>query len=55
MKSNQAFTISGTGSALVDYLYTPIDFKSAEMQNYFSREPGDGGLEPREANPDVRL
>ncbi len=43
---NQAFKISGTGCALVDYLYTPIDFSGAALQKYFSKEAGDGGLEP---------
>lgn len=43
---DRSFVISGTGCALVDYLYTPIDFNSPALQEYFSKEPGDGGLEP---------
>ena len=43
---DRSFVISGTGCALVDYLYSPIDFNSPVLQKCFSKEPGDGGLEP---------
>lgn len=38
--------ISGTGCALMDYLYTDIRLDSPAFRKYRSREPGDGGLEP---------
>jgi sugar/nucleoside kinase (ribokinase family) len=40
------FRISGTGCALVDYLYKPIDFSGENFRNYISKIPGDGGLSP---------
>jgi sugar/nucleoside kinase (ribokinase family) len=40
------FRISGTGCALVDYLYQPVDFTSERFQRYASLQPGDGGLSP---------
>lgn len=46
MKDQASFIISGTGCALVDYLYTPIDFNDPKVQEFFSRKAGDGGLEP---------
>ncbi|MDR0795322.1 MAG: carbohydrate kinase family protein [Tannerella sp.] len=42
----KAFTISGTGCALVDYLYKPISFTGESFQCYLSMKPGDGGLSP---------
>lgn len=39
-------TISGTGCALMDYLYTDLRLDSPAFLKYRSREPGDGGLEP---------
>lgn len=41
-----SFRISGTGCALVDYLYKPVDFSSQTFRKYFSQRPGDGGLLP---------
>jgi sugar/nucleoside kinase (ribokinase family) len=38
--------ISGTGSALIDYVYTPLDFSRPSFQKYLSRQEGDGGLKP---------
>jgi sugar/nucleoside kinase (ribokinase family) len=40
------FKISGTGVALVDYLYSPVNFNSTSFQKYRSKTPGDGGIEP---------
>lgn len=40
------FTISGTGCALVDYLYKPIDFSGEVFKKHISGSPGDGGLSP---------
>lgn len=42
----KSFTISGTGCALVDYLYNPIDFKGETFRRFLSQSPGDGGLSP---------
>jgi len=39
-------TISGTGCALVDYLYADVRFNSEGFLRYMSRHAGDGGLEP---------
>ncbi len=39
-------TISGTGCALADFLYTGISFHSAGFNQYLSRTEGDGGLSP---------
>ncbi len=36
--------ISGTGCALVDYLYTGVKFDSPNFQKYKSKQSGDGGL-----------
>jgi len=44
--TDRKITISGTGSALVDYLYSGVDFNSPAFQKYMSRTPGDGGLHP---------
>ena len=44
--SNKLFTISGAGCALVDYLYSGIDFTNPEFQKYLSKKSGDGGLYP---------
>ena len=38
--------ISGTGCALVDYLYQPVCFTSETFNRYTSLQPGDGGLSP---------
>lgn len=38
--------ISGTGCALVDYLYKPVDFSGEGFRKYLSSRPGDGGLFP---------
>jgi len=40
------FIISGTGCALVDYLYKPVSFISEAFSRYLSVKPGDGGLSP---------
>jgi len=40
------FRISGTGCSLVDHIYASIDYSSERMRPYWSRTPGDGGLEP---------
>jgi sugar/nucleoside kinase (ribokinase family) len=40
------YKISGTGCALVDYLYKPIDFSGDVFKKYISRAAGDGGLSP---------
>jgi sugar/nucleoside kinase (ribokinase family) len=42
----QLFRISGTGCALVDYLYQPVCFTSKTFNRYASLQPGDGGLSP---------
>ncbi len=46
MATKKQFKISGTGCALVDYLYKPIDFSAAGFKKYLSKSPGDGGLAP---------
>ncbi|HJZ39475.1 MAG TPA: carbohydrate kinase family protein [Bacteroidales bacterium] len=46
MPASHTFIISGTGCALVDYLYKPIDFNDPEFMRYLSKIPGDGGLSP---------
>lgn len=46
MTSPNPFRISGTGCALVDYLYKPVDFSSQVFRKYLSQQPGDGGLSP---------
>lgn len=46
MAAQKLFKISGTGCALVDYLYKPIDFNDPIFQPYLSKKPGDGGLAP---------
>ncbi len=43
---NSIFKISGTGCALVDYLYKPVSFSDADFGRYISRKAGDGGLSP---------
>lgn len=40
------FRISGTGCALVDYLYKPVNFHNSDFKKYLSKRPGDGGLSP---------
>ena len=40
------FAISGTGSAIADYLYDNVDFTSTAFTRFQSQSPGDGGLEP---------
>ena len=42
----KTFRISGTGCALVDYLYKPVSFTSKLFKCYLSENPGDGGLFP---------
>ena len=42
----RSFRISGTGCALVDYLYKPVDFTNPDFTRYLSRKGGDGGLIP---------
>jgi sugar/nucleoside kinase (ribokinase family) len=42
----KGFTISGTGCALVDYLYKPVSFTGDAFQRFLSLKPGDGGLSP---------
>lgn len=44
--SESEFRISGTGCALVDYLYNPVQFNSPDFLKYLSEKPGDGGLAP---------
>ena len=46
MGNKSPFKISGTGCALVDYLYKPVDFNDSEFIRYLSKKPGDGGLAP---------
>lgn len=43
---NSTFKISGTGCALVDYLYKPVSFDNPVFRRYLSQNPGDGGLSP---------
>lgn len=45
MKNNK-FRISGTGCALVDYLYKPVCFTDETFARYMSVKSGDGGLSP---------
>ncbi|MEA4917869.1 carbohydrate kinase family protein [Proteiniphilum sp.] len=40
------FKISGVGCALVDYLFSPVDFNGGAFSRYISMKPGDGGLSP---------
>jgi len=44
--NHHTFRISGTGCALVDYLYQPVCFTGEIFQRYVSLQPGDGGLSP---------
>ncbi len=46
MTGKTPFIISGTGCALVDYLYKPVDFIDPGFKKYLSVKPGDGGLAP---------
>ncbi len=46
MTENRKFKISGTGCALVDYLYNPVNFNDPDFTRYLSKNPGDGGLSP---------
>ena len=43
---SRTIKISGTGCALVDYLYKPVNFHSEAMSSYLSVKTGDGGLAP---------
>lgn len=43
---NKIFKISGTGCALVDYLYKPVSFTGEVFGRYLSGKSGDGGLSP---------
>jgi sugar/nucleoside kinase (ribokinase family) len=42
------FIISGTGCALIDYLYKPVSFTDDGFRKYLSHQAGDGGLTPGE-------
>ena len=44
--NNRTVRISGTGSALVDYLYKPVNFTGENFKRFLSVNPGDGGLSP---------
>lgn len=44
--SNKTLRISGTGCALVDYLYKPVNFTGENFKRFLSVYPGDGGLSP---------
>ena len=46
MATNKPFKISGTGCALVDYLYKPVNFNDKRLSQYLSKQAGDGGLAP---------
>ncbi|MDR1369635.1 MAG: carbohydrate kinase family protein [Dysgonamonadaceae bacterium] len=46
MMGKKTFRISGTGCALVDYLYAPVDFSGSVFKRYESVKSGDGGLSP---------
>ncbi len=46
MTGRHLFKISGTGCALVDYVYEPVNFKELGFHKYISVKPGDGGLAP---------
>jgi hypothetical protein len=46
MNEIKPFRISGTGCALVDYLYKPVDFSGTDFIRYLSESRGDGGLAP---------
>lgn len=46
MVTQKSFRISGTGCALVDYLYKPLNFNDAVFSRYLSKNAGDGGLAP---------
>lgn len=46
MKKTRPVIISGTGCALVDYLYKPICFTDATFNKFLSKQTGDGGLTP---------
>lgn len=46
MTPEKQFKISGTGCALVDFLYKPVDFSAAGFKKYLSKISGDGGLSP---------
>ncbi len=46
MTGIKPFKISGTGCALVDYLYSPVSFNAAGFYPYLSKKAGDGGLSP---------
>ncbi|MBN1789066.1 MAG: carbohydrate kinase family protein [Bacteroidales bacterium] len=46
MPSGKSFTVSGTGCALLDYLYKPVDFNNPAFLKILSKTPGDGGLSP---------
>lgn len=43
---NKILKISGTGCALVDYLFKPVSFSSQAILPYLSTKAGDGGLAP---------
>ncbi len=39
-------TINGTGCALMDHVYSPVNISGEEIQPFLSRKTGDGGLSP---------
>ena len=43
---SRPFIISGTGCALIDYLYSPVSFSNGAFSQFLSLKPGDGGLAP---------
>ncbi len=46
LMDSKPFRISGTGCALVDYLYKPVNFNNPGFLRYISKQNGDGGLAP---------
>jgi len=44
--NSEKIIISGTGCALVDFLYNNISFSSPAFEKYRSKKDGDGGLSP---------
>jgi sugar/nucleoside kinase (ribokinase family) len=44
MHTQARLHIAGAGCAVLDYLYTKLDFESPVFRNYLSRRAGDGGL-----------
>ena len=46
MEPMQTISIAGAGCSLLDRLYSPVDFQSAQFLRYGSKSKGDGGLVP---------